>query len=964
MTVFTIPAGESFVDALARQLLLESAGEPTRLADMLILLPNRRSCRALQEGFLRASEGKPLLLPRLQPLGDDDEEEVGGEDLDLKPAVPPLQRRLLLTRLVLSLGGGRGGQAPSPDQAARLADELGRLLDQVQTEELSFAQLATLVPEELARHWQITLDFLTILTEHWPIILAQYGWMDAAERRNRLLTRRAEAWAAEPPPFPILAAGSTGSQPATARLLAAIARLPQGRLVLPGLDRRLTEAEQRQIDHTHPQYALLHLVRSLDLAPADVPLWPGCAETERARWVAEALRPAATTEDWRHLDPTTAEAAFEGVERLDCPGPREEAAAIALMMREVLETPARRAALVTPDRGLARRVTAELGRFDIEIDDSAGRPLTATPPGGFLALTARMVAEEFAPHAALAALKHPLAQGGLAPGQFKARVRRLEKLALRGPRPAPGVAGMIALCRKDAELVSWLGHIDRLTRPLADLMAKISPSLADLLSAHLALAEGLAATPGEPGGAELWRGDAGRAAHRFAGDLADAAFSLPEMAGRHYPGLLEQLMDGVTVRPSFGGHPRLAIWGPLEARLQQADLLILGGLNEGSWPPDPSADPWMSRPMRQRFGLAPPERRIGLAAHDFAQGLCAPRVVLTRPVRAGGAPTVPSRWLLRLDALLRRKAWPEGDWTGWAAALDRAEQISEGKPPAPTPPLAARPRDLPVTAIELWMRDPYGLYAQRILKLRALDPIDADPAARDYGSAVHEALEHFLKAYPSGPLPPDALQILIGIGREKLAEVAARPGLWAFWWPRFESIAAWVVEKERGRRGEIDRSFVEIEGSIEIAAPGGPFRITAKADRIDRFKDGTLGIIDYKTGAPPSAREVAAGFAPQLPLEAMIARHGGFPEVGRADVGSLLFWRLKGGLEGGEERSAGRNVAELTEQAFAGLAELVRRFDDDRTPYEARPHPDRAPKYSDYGHLARLTEWSGGEEEE
>ncbi|HMA49356.1 MAG TPA: double-strand break repair protein AddB, partial [Magnetospirillaceae bacterium] len=499
---------------------------------------------------------------------------------------------------------------------------------------------------------------------------------------------------------------------------------------------------------------------------------------------------------------------------------------------------------------------------------------------------------------------------------------------------------------------------------LAELVARPQAPLSALLEAHLALAEGLAATPDEPTGADLWRHDAGREAYRFAGELADAAQALREISGRHYPGLLEQLMDGVTVRPAFGGHPRLAIWGPLEARLQQADLLILGGLNEGTWPPDPTADPWMSRPMRQRFGLAPPERRIGLAAHDFAQGLCAPRVVLTRAARAGGAPTVPSRWLLRLDALLRRRKWPAGDWLAWAAELDQSEQMSEVRPPAPKPPVAARPRKLPVTAIELWMRDPYGLYAQRILDLRALDPIDADPAARDYGSAVHKALERFLETYPTGPLPPDALTRLIEIGRESLQDVAARPGLWAFWWPRFESIGAWLVEKEGARRYAIRESFVEIKGSVEIAAPGGPFTLTATADRIDRLTDGTLAIIDYKTGAPPSVKEVAAGFAPQLPLEAMIARHGGFPAVGAAEVSTLLFWRLKGGLDGGEERPAGKNVAELTEQAFTGLAELVRRFDDPATPYEARPHPDRAPKYSDYGHLARLTEWSGGEEEE
>ena len=952
--VFTIPPGESFVDALARQLLAECAGQPLALAEMLILLPTRRACHALQEGFLRASGGKPLLLPRLQPLGDDEEEDsIDDEALDLPPAIPPVKRRMLLTRLVLQQGGGM-----TPEQAARLAEELGRLLDQVQMEELGFERLDRLVPAELAGHWQITLDFLRILTEHWPKILAEQGWTDAAWRRAQCLSHRAESWRRTPPAFPVIAAGSTGSLPATARLLATIARLPRGRLVLPGLDRRLTAEEQRALDHTHPQYSLLRLVQSLDLTPDVVPLWPGCRESPRAVWVAEALRPAATTEQWRHLDPEQAEAAFAGVERLDCPGPREEAAAIALMMRSVLEQPEQRAALVTPDRGLARRVAAELGRFDIEIDDSGGRALSATPAGSFLCLTARMLAEDFAPHATLAALKHPLAQGGAAAGHFRAAVRRLELAALRGPRPAPGIAGLAALC--GPQLQDWLKQLDRLAAPLAAAMAAPGAPLADLLAAHLGLAEGLAASDSETG--LLWQGDDGRAAFRFMSELLDAAALLPKLSGRHYPGLLQQLMAGVTVRPSYGGHPRLAIWGPLEARLQQVDLLILGGLNEGSWPPEPGADPWMSRPMRQSFGLPPPERRVGLAAHDFAQALCAPKVALSRALRSGGAPTVPSRWLLRLDTLLRQKGWLAGDWLGWAQALDRPEAVSDNQPPAPSPPLAARPRSLPVTAIELWMRDPYGLYAQRILGLRALDPIDADPAARDYGSAVHRALELFLSEFPRGPLPADALDRLLAIGADSLAAVKARPGLWAFWWPRFASIAAWLVALEGERRPRLAQSFAEIKGEVTIEAPGGPFRLTATADRIDRLRDGSLAIIDYKTGAPPSAKEVAAGYAPQLPLEAMIAAQGGFAGLGQAAIGELWFWRLKGGLEGGEQRWAGDDVARLIAQAGAGLAELVRRYDDADTPYPARPHPEHAPKYSDYGHLARMQEWSGGEE--
>jgi len=471
----------------------------------------------------------------------------------------------------------------------------------------------------------------------------------------------------------------------------------------------------------------------------------------------------------------------------------------------------------------------------------------------------------------------------------------------------------------------------------------------------------VAASDGESG--LLWQGDAGREAFRFMAELVDGAAALPAIAGLHYPGLLQQLMSGVTVRPSYGGHARLFIWGPLEARLQQADLLILGSLNEGSWPPEPAADPWMSRPMRQAFGLAPPERRIGLAAHDFAQGLCAPRVALTRAARSGGAPTVPSRWLLRLDALLQRTSWPQGDWLAWAQALDQPESVADTSPPAPVPPLAARPRRLPVTAVELWMRDPYGLYARHILKLTALDAIDADPAARDYGSKVHKALELFIKRHPSGPLPDAALAELLALGRDCLAEAEARPGLWAFWWPRFESIAAWLVGLEGERRAELRASFAEIKGEHAFDAPAGAFTVTATADRIDLLRDGSLAIIDYKTGAPPTPKEVAAGFAPQLPLEAMIAEAGGFPDVGTAKVSELWFWRLKGGLEGGETRAAGGEIARLAEQAKHGLAELVRRFDDPATPYQARPHPDHAPKYSDYGHLARLQEWSGGDSE-
>jgi ATP-dependent helicase/nuclease subunit B len=421
-------------------------------------------------------------------------------------------------------------------------------------------------------------------------------------------------------------------------------------------------------------------------------------------------------------------------------------------------------------------------------------------------------------------------------------------------------------------------------------------------------------------------------------------------------------MSGVVVRPRYGGHPRLAIWGPLEARLQHADLLILGGLNEGTWPPEPAVDPWLSRPMRRDFGLPPPERRIGLAAHDFAQALGAPEVVLTRSLRVEGTPMVPSRWLQRLDGLLdsvglgdalQRVALP----LAWQAMLDRPDAIRPASPPAPRPPVHARPRRLSATQVETWMRDPYAIYARHVLRLRRLDPLDADPGAADRGNFIHRALEEFVAAHP-GALPADALDRLLDCGREAFGPALDRPSVWAFWWPRFERIARWFIERERERRGALAASFTERRGELQLPGPAGAFLLTATADRIDAFGDGGLAIIDYKTGQLPKASDVQLGFSPQLPLEAAIAASGGFSGVPDGAVAELAYWRLSGGNPPGEITAIRADAAALAAEAKAGLERLIAAFDDRGTAYESRPRADSAPRFSDYDHLARVREWS------
>lgn len=1004
--VFTIPAGIPFVDALAARLMDEAGADPLALARMTVLLPTRRGCRALHDAFLRRAEGRPVLLPRLKPLGDLDADELGGAGEDaaegadaaaLPPAMPGLRRQLRLAREIIERGAGPAGSAedgapPTAEQAARLAAELARLLDQVQTERLSLDRLDRLVPEDYARHWQRTLDFLGLLRERWPAWLEAEGCLDPAERRNRLLGAQAESWRRDPPKDPVIVAGSTGSIPATADLIEVVAWLPTGRVVLPGLDRGADEDQWQAIidDAAHPQHGLALLLQRLGLDRAAVADWIDPhgidpvgeayglrpAPPSRARIVAEALRPAATTESWREIRPTIDgerwRLALRGVARIDCPGPQEEAGVIALLLRQTLETPERCAALVTPDRDLARRVAGELRRWDIEIDDSAGRPLADTAPGSYLRLLADMVAERAAPVPLLAALKHPLAAAGRAPGAFRAVVRRLEAALLRGPRPAPGLDGLgraaAHLVADDAgALRAALAGLEALVAPFARLMEASEVDVAALIEAHVALAEALAATADEPGAARLWAGEAGEAAAGFIAELRQASVAFAPLPGWQYPALIGSLMASLVVRPRHGGHPRLAIWGPLEARLQHADLLILGGLNEGSWPPDPAVDPWLSRPMRRDFGLPPPERRIGLAAHDFAQAMGAAEVVLTRALRVEGTPTVPSRWLQRLDGLLESVGLPDalerpGLPLGWQATLDQPAAVRPVAPPAPRPPVKARPRRLSVTQVETWMRDPYAIYARHVLRLRPLDPIDADPGAAERGSIIHDALHRFVAAHP-GALPGDAYERLLDCGREAFSAVLDRPSVWAFWWPRFERIARWFVDVEAARRGATAASFTERSGALDLPGPEGIFRLTATADRIDRLAAGGLEIIDYKTGQVPRAEHVQLGFSPQLPLEAAIAAAGGFAGVPASPITALAYWRMSGGDPAGQLCEIKADAAALAEAAREGVERLIAAFDDPATPYAARPRPDYGPRFSDYDHLARLLEWSAGGDE-
>jgi ATP-dependent helicase/nuclease subunit B len=985
-SVFTIAPGVSFVDALSSALLDETRNDPLALTRYTILLPTRRARRSLAEAFLRQSDGRPLLLPRMMPLGDLDPDEAelfGGDETlpdgeggaELPPAIPALRRQLLLMRAILAANP----QGTTADQAARLASELARFLDQMQTEQVNFDRLKDLVPEEYAVHWQRTLRFLGILTDNWPNILADEGCIDPALRRNLVLEAQAEFWRAQPPAAPVIAAGSTGSIPATATLLETIASLPNGRVVLPGLDREADDAAWGAIleDVAHPQHGMARLLQRFGLAPRDVLEWPStlraAAPPSRARLINEALRPAGSTDRWHTVAETLRadgsqlerfKLALRDLKRIDCANPQEEAQIIALRMRGVLQEPGWRAALVTPDRGLARRVAAELLRWGIVVDDSAGQPLAETLPGVFLRLALDLLAEDVAPAPLLALLKHPLAAAGMAPAALRQAARNLETAVLRCPRPAPGFNGLRAAVEASdgRALLRLVDRLAQMAEPLAGLLADANVPLLALIDAHIRFAEALAASDVESGAARLWAGDPGEGAANFFAELRESAAHLGAVPGRSYPALLQALIGGAVLRPRYGRHPRLAIWGPLEARLQHADLIILGGLNEGTWPAEPAADPWLSRPMRRALGLPAPDRRIGLAAHDFAQAMGAAKVVMTRSLRVEGTPTVPSRWLLRLDGFLRTigivpESLLEPSWRAWQATLDRPAIVEPVPRPAPCPPVSARPRKLSVTQIEVWRRDPYAIYTRHILKLDALEPLDAEIGAKERGTAIHETLDEFVRTYPAA-LPADALAQLVAIGERCFGPLLARPALWAFWWPRFLRIANWFVVADGARRGDLATSNAEVEGAWTLATAAGPFILTAKADRIDRRRDGALEIIDYKTGSVPPETDIVSGRAPQLPLEAAMAAAGAFENLPAGAIAALAHWRLSGGDPPGEIKEVKKDATALAADALSGLRALVEAFAHPESRYLALPDPAAAPRYNDYAHLERIKEWS------
>jgi ATP-dependent helicase/nuclease subunit B len=1036
--VFTIPASAPFLRTMIAALLdgrliegFPKSRDPLELARATLYVSTRRAARLARDAFVEATGGAAI-LPRIVSVGDIDEDEIvfahaatGGiaaEALQCPDALDGMARKILLAEMIgewavrpeARTEQGVPLVASNPASILALADDLARLFDDMTTREVSWDKLKELVPDDLDVYWQQTLKFLDHARAEWPKRLAERAAIDPMKRRDLLIAAETKRLK-EHPQGPVIAAGSTGSIPSTAALIATIAHLPHGAVVLPGLDTDLDAPSWDRIGgdddetssvHGHPQFALHGLLQRIGIAREAVEILGAAEHHGRERLVSEALRPADATDKWKErLDESgfiaKAESAMANLSVMAAANAEDEALGIAIALREAIddgskESHSRRAALITPDRALARRVLAALARWNVAVDDSGGDALADTSAGIFARLAAEVALGSFEPVPLLALLKHPLLRLHGHPSGHLPAIETLERAVLRGPRPRPGSAGLAQALRELRQQKDNLHPADP-RRTLSDeelgkaeaLVASLSEALAPLetlppqaipFAAIAGLHEQVIGNLSKD-----WAGksipfsekdrDAKKLLEIFSEiDNAECPDAL-KLKPADYQEAFEAIIAGQIVRWPAKPESRVRILGPLEARLQQADRVVLGGLVEGIWPPDPKTDPWLSRPMRRKLGLDLPERRIGLSAHDFAQALGAKEVVLSYSSKREGAPTVLSRFVQRLAAVAGSTRWQQAQDRGahylaWGRSLD--DPASPAKPcprPQPKPPREVRPTSLSVTEIEHWLRDPYTIYAKHILKLRALDAIDTAPGASDRGTFIHDAIGKFSQKFATS-LPDDPLKELLACGREAFAAVEAYPDARAFWWPRFERIARWFVDWEVGRHSSASVIFSEIQGAHEFDVGGRTFRLRVRADRIERLKEGRYAVLDFKTGTPPTDKQVMSGLAPQLTLETAILRAGGFRGIEAGlSVAEVAYVRLNGGEPAGQhlpkefDKSSPDQEAD---KALASLTEVARKFEDPQTAYLSFTRPQWIGRtYSDYDHLARVKEWSatGGEAE-
>lgn len=956
--LFALPCGVDFAASLADGLIERMAGRPPEaMARVTVYVNSGRTKTALAEAF---AERRPIMLPKMMPLTA-----IGGGAVTAR-----LARRLELGRLIDAAMKAQPDLARGqsvPELAASLAD----LMAEMQLEGLTVEDLEKIDASDHAQHWGRSLAFLRIATSYYMAEPAQ----DTEARLGQATLRMAEDWAqgVNLPADPVVVVGSTGSHGATRDFMMAVARLENGAVVLPGYDPWQSSAVWKQFDaraEDHPQARHAPFIAEFG-EPKPWTLSHQAPDPARNRLMSLALRPAPVTDQWIAEGPDLGDLipATEGMTLIEAEQPGEEAEAIALIMREAAEE-GRELTLLSPDRGLLRRVTSALDRWSIIPDDSSGRPLALTSPGLFLRHVAALFGQPLTVDALLVILKHPLSHSGAGKDMRREHQRLTRDLELELRRHGPAFP--------DAEFMrGWGSKRDETRRDWAEWLAQTMERLAPLaedrrprpltqrLTDLVLLAEDLAAGPGgSAADSELWKERPGQAATALLKHLNTHAHLGHDMRPGEFSDFLTRELNGQNVREDVIPNPLIHYRGPREARTEKSPLLILAGLNEGGWPQALDPDPWLSRPMRLAAGLTLPERRIGLSAHDFQQAVAAPRVILTRARRDAEAETIPSRWLNRLVNLLGGLPAQNGKealaamrkrghhWLDLAELQGRPRmKIAPAERPSPIPPFPALSQ-MSVTEVKTLIRDPYAVYARRVLGLNRLPPLRAEPDPAERGTVLHEIVQGFLLARGEDTSPEALKAVLLRKADEVLEAEVPWPSARLFWRARIARIADQLVRDESERLASGSLPLV-VESRGKAMLPDFDFALTAQPDRIDVLPDGRAQIYDYKSGKPPTDKQIAH-FDKQLPLEAAMAERGAFEKLGQTEVAGISYIQL-----GGEGRTESRDFPfGFADRTWSGFAELIGKYLRGERGFTARLAMEQSVHGSDYDHLSRMGEWA------
>lgn len=910
----------SILERAAKAMAALTHDNPLALIHHTLFLPTRRSARAFEKCLAAHTEHGLFSPPRIIALTDFPPEAFDCEQSAILPTAT--ERHLLMVELL------RGkhfdallGEQKSLPQLLSHASALLDQIDELFLFEVPQDNLSSLVRHDLPQNQIQALRVLHQVYSEWEPFLKRQGFCDPTQMR--VVRYREYIKTLRDYPHPVIALGIEAAYGFVRDLLKAIMKTRGGAVILGGPEDGELSRRDSEKAH-HPDFHLNRLLESMGCERSTLSFINSTKEHPRRLLLEGVFQ--------NHTNVTTSgplkEEETKNLFLLESGTLFEEAEAITLMMAEAVVDPLKTVALVTTNQTLTAYVMALLERFGIKADHSKAHAFRSTPLGRLLLLVASFLVSPYSPVTLLSLLKHPyvsLDQGRLS---VLALARFLENNVMRTDRMVRGERDLFIKTMPEGEKALLTKLLNMKERGQNLLHGKEPTSLAQALLLLQSSLEELCFKTTLEGIGSIYDTPEGE---KFKGWIASVMVSplgKTTLEMQHFPSILRELMDAIPVSKAWGYHPRVFILGPLETRLLSFDRVILADFNEGRWPRKSSDAVWMNQRMRQDVGIVSDVIQMSQEADDLRALLSLKEVFITRALRVDGSPSVPSRWLLRLQAFCTQKNvqlssvdhYKEWARLIWHEPLKKVNPLLRPlEKPMALPPLGARPKRLTISGLNLLKRNPYAFYVNSILKLNALKPLIHQLDALQFGVRLHQVLADALILEDSGSrLTHDVLNAL---GGRIFASYTSSP-LWRYFWQhRLNECFDHFLSLDKNLSYAPQKRFGEVKVTFPFHTDFGDFEIIAKADRLDLITPHGAVLIDYKTGRTPTASSIKKGEDIQLALEGVMVNEGAFRICDAQVTKGLEYWDLKNG-----RRVSVEEVDTVIGNAESALIELLEQY--------------------------------------